>query len=145
MFTSDTHKPDRSTAAGKAALIWLGVTVFCISFDRIYALFSHDVSSRYLSLMFLYPLLGGAAFYFLLWLLVPRAEELKNRHLAAQCYNSGIATLTAGSALKGILEIAGSTSPYTPAYFFFGWTVTVLGLLIYGYNLFGFRKESNSL
>lgn len=145
MFTSDTNKPGRSAAAGKTALIYLGVTVLCISFDRIYALFSHNVSSRYLSFLFLYPLLGGAAFYFLIWLLVPRAEELKNRHLAAQCYHSGIAALTAGSALRGILEIAGTASPYTPVYFFFGWTLTVLGLLIYGHSLFGFRKESNGL
>ena len=142
MFTSDTNKPDRG-AAGRTALIYLGVTVLCISFDRIYALFSHGVSSPYMSLMFLYPLMGGAAVYFLLWLTAPRARENRNLRLAEHCYNPGIAALTVGSALRGILDIAGTTSPYTPVYVFFGWTMTGLGLLIYGYGLFGPRREAD--
>lgn len=46
----------------KTAAVYLAATVFTIIIDRIYAVFGHGVSSRNMSWMFLYPLVGALPF-----------------------------------------------------------------------------------
>lgn len=46
-------------AAKKGALIYLGITLFCFIFSTIYEYFSHSVYSEYMTLLFLFPFLGG--------------------------------------------------------------------------------------
>jgi prolipoprotein diacylglyceryltransferase len=62
--------------------------------------------------MFLYPLIGGALFYFIIYVFTNKISKFKCYRLFFNIYNSGIATLTFGSFIKGILELAGADSIY---------------------------------
>lgn len=95
-------------SAGVYALWAAGAVVF----DRIYALFSHGVASASMSLMFLYPLLGGALPALLLACLRPEIASARRWRLLYNVTGSGLAILTVGSLLRGILEIAGTGSAY---------------------------------
>lgn len=121
----------RSRSAGKTALVYLVVAVFCVIFDRVYALYGHGVYSAAMSLMFLYPLAGGTAVFALLWGLVPDAERIRRRTLFYNSYNSGIAALTVASALRGVFDIAGTSSPYLPV-------MIVSGALFCAFGLAGY-------
>lgn len=112
----------------RTAFAYLFLTVLCVCIDRIYALFAHGVYSRAMSWMFLYPLLGGCVFYFLLESRVTGFFHRKGVRLGRNLYNSGIAALTAGSLLKGILDIAGTASPYVALFQITGIVFSVVGL-----------------
>ena len=58
--------------------------------------------------MFLCPLIGGVGVFGAMRML--RLRPLPRFSINA--YNSGIATLTVGSTLQGVFEIAGTSSPY---------------------------------
>jgi hypothetical protein len=133
--TSAIHKQQRSRQTLKTAWVYLAAAAFCILFDRVYALFGHGVQSAAMSRMFLYPLLGGALMFFLQWLFVPEPCRVRHYRLLFNLYNSGLAALTVGSLLQGILEIAGTTSPYLVAFPVFGWTTLYAGLLFFLLNL----------
>ena len=91
---------------------YVGISLFCVLFSLIYSLFSHGIHSRYMSWMFLWPLVLGAlpaglaAFGFL-----PPAEAAGEG--MKDLYRFGIAALTVAGMLKGVLEIAGNDSVYT--------------------------------
>ena len=102
----------------KTIIIYFLITIFLIIFDRVYSLFSHGVSSLSMNLMFLYPLLGGVVVYYILGYL---SKNKKNSMIISfNIYNSGIAILTVGSLLKGIMDIAGTSSEYIKYYLIIG-------------------------
>ena len=80
-------------------------TLFCLAFAKIYNHFGHGVTSRYLDLAFLIPLIFGVAIYLLLFLL-PQSKGIDR--ISYNLYNSAIVTLVTGSLLQGIMEIAGT-------------------------------------
>ncbi|MDD3214712.1 MAG: hypothetical protein PHY64_13635, partial [Eubacteriales bacterium] len=85
----------------KTAFIYLGISALCFAIDQIYALYGHGVHSPAMTLMFLYPLIGGALMFTLLSLSKTAVEAKPRYRVYYNRYNSGIATLTAGSLLKG--------------------------------------------
>lgn len=100
----------------------------CALASVVYAQFSHGVRSASMERMFLYPLLGGALAYAVL---LPLWDAIARGGLARPgmlCLHSGIATLTAGAFLRGILQIAGSSSPYPPAFMAVGWVLYWVGI-----------------
>ena len=97
----------------KTALVYLGAAAFCFLVAQVYGLYGHGVTSPAMTWMFLYPLLGGTLAFLLLRLIKPAAADTPQYPVAYNLYNSGIATLTVGSLLKGIFDIAGTSSPYT--------------------------------
>lgn len=103
--------------AGLAALV-----------GQIYSLFGHGVRSAAMDWMFLYPLLGGSLIDLLISLLLPGIKAQRSYRLFCNLHSAGIAALTAGSFLKGILEIAGAASPYLPWFFGTGWLLIAAGL-----------------
>lgn len=114
----------------KTVLVYIILTIVCIAIDNIYALFGHGVRSASMSLMFLYPLVGGALVYLLIGLLIPWFNHHENYRLFYNIYNSGIAILVVGSLLKGILDIAGTASPYVILFFVMGWSFVTIALVI---------------
>lgn len=128
--------------AGKTALVYLFVAGFCIFFDRIYALFGHGVFSAHMSLMFLYPLLGGALPFFLLGRLLSRPGEVALKRASFNCYNSGIAALTVGSLLRGVFDIAGTSSPYCAVFSICGWVMASSGAVLFLAGFFPRRGHS---
>ncbi len=116
----------------KTALIYLVVSAFCFLVDKVYALYGHGVTSPAMTFLFLYPLLGGALVFLLLWFVQPWAAAVPRYRAAYNLYNSGIATLAAGSLLKGIFEIAGTSSPYTVLFYIVGGLLIAAGVIGFG-------------
>lgn len=124
-------KKSKTWQLRKTVLVYLVLSVTAIAVDNIYALFGHGVRSAYMSWMFLYPMLGGALIYFLIEKLAPKAGRAAGYRLFYNVYNSGIAVLTAGSFLNGILEIAGTTSAYTAVFFITGCLFVGAGIMLF--------------
>jgi hypothetical protein len=114
----------------KTSAIWLAAAAGCIAFDKIYAIFGHDVQSAAMSRMYLYPLLGGALAFLALTLLVLAANRHRFYRLACNIYNSGLAALIGGSLLKGVFDIAGTASVYVPVMLAAGWVMVAAGAVI---------------
>lgn len=94
-------------------------TVICALFGAVYELFSHEVYSFY---AFAFPLLLGAVpFFILLKAGMPFHES------AADLIHSGVAALTAGSILKGILAIYGTSNPLIAVHWILGAALTSAG------------------
>lgn len=132
MFTLTERKTRRGNSL-KTMIVYLGVSAFCLAFDFIYSLYGHGVRSASMSLMFLYPLLGGAAVFLLLLLFSPPPGGIPRYRLLYNLYNSGIAALVVGAALRGVFEIAGTSSPYTVIF-------TAAGALFVGIGVVGFWR-----
>ena len=115
----------------KTVVVYIILSITAIAVDNIYAVFGHGVRSASMSWMFLYPLLGGALVYFFMERLAPRTGRAAGYRLFYNVHNSGIAILTAGSFLEGILEIAGTTSTYTVIFYIAGWIFLASGVLLY--------------
>jgi vacuolar-type H+-ATPase subunit I/STV1 len=87
--------------------------------------------------MFLYPLMGGIVFLSL----TAAHKKTVSRSLfriGFNLYNSGLATLTAGSMLKGIMKIAGTDSEWIPFFTQCGWGFAIIGIIIV---LIGYTKH----
>jgi hypothetical protein len=104
-------------------IAYLGASLFCGIFSFVYERFSHGVYSNSMIFLFLFPLLGGALPHGAILLLGARAP----RRVAANLYNSGVATLAVGSCLQGIFEIYGTSSPCVAAYWWAGGALVALG------------------
>ena len=108
--------------------IYMLTTLFCIAFNYLYSLFGHGVSSPYMSYAFVFSLvLGIVGFIVFGWL------NLENR-IAFNLYNAGIATLTVGSILRGIIDIAGADTIYPAYYFLVGTAFVAIGGLMVVYQ-----------
>ena len=122
MFTSDT---DALRKGAKTAFVYLLAAVFCALFGGVYERFSHSVYSYDMLYAFAYPLLGGAVPFLALGLLgrYPNAP-------ARSIYHCGIATLTVGSIIRGVLEIYGTTNELTVWYSAVGAALTFAGIVV---------------
>ena len=122
MYTSDT---DISKRALKTAFIYLIISLFCALFGAVYEVFSHGVYSFYMIYAFAFPLVGGT-FPFL-------AISLFRKHypdaIARNIYHSGIATLTVGSIIQGVLDIYGTTNRLTGLYWIVGIIMLISGIV----------------
>ena len=130
------------------------ISLFCLLFSRIYAVFSHEVSSLWMSLLFLWPLSGALPALLLEKGILPPYPEgpedsagadgpqLYPGELMHDLCRFGIAALTAASLLKGILEIAGTDSVYTDLLLAAGALMLAAGVLYYFGALFMKRHGS---
>lgn len=73
-------------------------------------------------LAFLIPFCGGMGELSML-----RMRRQKNCFL--QLYHGGVAYLTVGSILQGIVEIYGTTNGYIILYWIVGWILTLIGII----------------
>lgn len=118
LFLSDTKK-----VFIKTAIIYFVFSVIVLVFSLVYSIFSHEVYSNFLSYAFLYPLVGGSVLYILL------SFTKTFRKWPYNFYNAGIATITMGSILAGVNEIAGADTLYYLLYFLVGFILIVLSLI----------------
>lgn len=120
---------NKFSASRKTGIIYLILAVVTVMIEKIYRLFGHGVTSASMTWMFLYPLAGGLLIY-----LVSRAKfgsgDSENFRSFSNLYHSGIAALTVGSFLKGVLEIAGTGSVYLPYFFIVGFVMVLFGILL---------------
>ena len=98
----------------------------------VYGLFGHGVYSYFMTYAFMIPLLGGAMPHLLAAMKGTELADIKDTQLAI------IATLTAGSLLKGVLDIYGTTNRLLTVY-------PALALLILAIALATFIKKRGSV
>lgn len=91
----------------QCAFYYLLTALAVAAFGVIYEAFSHGVYSWYMLYAFAFPLVGGTLPFLSMGL-------FSERHYPARTcisfYHCGIATLTVGSIVQGILEIYGTTN-----------------------------------
>ena len=115
MYTSVTEKNKRN--ALKISAVFLGVSILTGLFGAIYELFSHEVYSYFMIYAFAFPLLLGTLPYLMLSL--SGGTRYPNA-LCRNLYHAGIATLTIGSIMRGVLDIYGTTNSLGNIYWFVG-------------------------
>ena len=125
MFISDNAKNRERFL--KVIQIYLALTVFLALFGAVYERFSHEVYSYFMLYAFSIPLLLGVVVFFLL---MKHGRAYPNA-LTAALYHGGIAAMSLGSIVSGILEIYGTDHPLTRLYWILGSTLCVLGVLSY--------------
>ena len=126
MSISDIEKNRQQ--ASKTAFIYLLVSLFCIIFGAVYEIYSHEVYSYYMIYAFAFPLVGGTL-QFMLLNIIP-AKKYPNA-VARNLYHSGIATLTVGSIVHGVLDIYGTTNALSLYYWLVGVAILLIGLITF--------------
>jgi hypothetical protein len=138
----DINKKNRKKQVRKTIWVYLIMTILMIVINKVYGLFGHGVHSAAMTWMFLYPLLGGVLLFFLLDRLLPeQVTRFSGYRLFYNSYNSGIATLTVGSFLKGVFAIAGTDSAYLAGFYVAGGLFIAGGLSVLGVLMLNCRKN----
>lgn len=124
------NKNNQSGSLKKQYKVYTLITLLTFIVSKIYGVFGHGVTSPSMTWMFLWPLLGGSLVYYIIEKSRPSLVSTSYFRVFSNLYNAGIATLTAGSFLQGIIEIAGASSDYIPYFFLMGGTFIVAGCLV---------------
>lgn len=90
----------------KQGIVYIIITLLTLIFGLIYEMFSHGVISKFMLFAFAIPLVLGVAVSFIRYI----AKIKTQTRLQMNLYNAGIATLTIGSIIKGVLDIYGTTN-----------------------------------
>lgn len=125
MFTSVTAS--KPTEKQKLILYDLSAALLCILFGAVYERFSHGVYSYGMIYAFVFPLVLGVLPLFLI-------EAFSAPYPPRFCrsvYHAGIAALTVGSIVSGVLEIYGTTSPLVTVYWVLGAALTMFAAVPY--------------
>ena len=122
---------NKKEQAVRTAHNYIKISLFIALFGAIYELFSHEVYSYHMIYAFVIPLAGGALPF--LAIAMGRAKRYPGK-ISRSLYHAGIATLTVGSIMSGVLAIYGTTNNLLGAYWIIG------GLLITGALLTIFRS-----
>ena len=111
----------------KRSVMYFCISMFCAVFGGIFEIFSHGVYSNYMMYAFLFPLIGGTLYNLILYSLRLRLQ----RGLSLIFYNTGIAALTIGSIVRGILDIYGTDNILANVYRYAGVVFVFLGIVFY--------------
>lgn len=136
MYTSDIELNRRQ--ASKTAFVYLLVALFFVLFGAVYEIYSHEVYSYYMLYAFTFPLIGGTLVFNILSFL--KLQKYPNA-IARNLYHSGIATLTVGSVVQGVLEIYGTTNALSDYYWSVGIVLIVIGVVAGIVGFFLQRRE----
>jgi len=124
----------------KRISMYLAISILCIAVNMIYATFGHGVSSDSMTWMFLYPLIGGILYFLLRVIMFFRNSRASRDRVCFNLYNSGIATLTVGSFLKGMMDIAGTSSKFVILYYQIGWLFIASSIILFMIRKYGKRN-----
>lgn len=102
----------------KPGIVYLLVSLFCFVFGKVYEYFGFGVTSPFMHLAFLIPLLLGALPCFAAAVkdVIRRDAPRRDHPVAMSFLGAGIATLTVGSLFRGALDIYGTSSPLAMVY-----------------------------
>lgn len=93
--------------------VCLLIAGFCFLLNAVYTSFSYGESSAYMAGMFQIPLAGGA--FPALLMMIGGWESCISRS-AFNAWNSGLAALTVGCAVRGVINISGRSTQYDAVY-----------------------------
>ncbi len=106
----------------KRVVPYVIVTLSCVLVSFIYFQFSHGVTSFHMTFLFIYPLLLGVV----VGLFKAMSAHLKPQSFfATHFYHTGVAAVTLSSLLRGVFEIAGTSSIYENILFIIGISLLV--------------------
>lgn len=124
MFISAMNNSKKE--AEKIVFLYLLVAIFCACFGAVYEWFSHGVFSYYMLYAFMVPLIGGAAYFYCFLYF---RSGIPGR-MACRFQHFGIAALTVGCMINGVLEIYGTTNRLVSVYFIVGGGFLLVGNLM---------------
>ena len=125
VYSSDINEKNRME---KTAFGYFLIALFCALFGAVYEAFSHDVYSFYMLYAFGFPLVGGTLPF---WVLSRSSRLFCPGVWSCRLYHSGIAALTVGSIVRGILEIYGTTNRLSEVYFVTGVLLMAVGGMVF--------------
>ena len=115
-----------TSATERTAFAYLLATAFTALFGGVYEVFSHGVWSGWMVYAFALPLgLGALPFG---WLSLQRKPL--PRSWVCRLHHAGVATLTVGSVMQGVLVIYGTTNRLIMVYWAAGLALLLLAQLI---------------
>lgn len=118
LFTSDIDYRKKST---KIALVYLLISIFTALFGAVYEKFSHGVYSYSMLYAFAYTLVLGVLPY----ICIAISKEPKLPPVVSRLFcHFGVATLTVGSIIQGVLDIYGTMN-------YLSYVYPVIGALLY--------------
>ena len=103
-------------------------TLSCVLFAMVYEYFSHGVISYFMVFAFIIPLVLGVISVSIFCL--KKVRKMPTR-LENNMYNAGVATITIGSIIEGILQIYGTTNVKVDVYFIVGIILLVIAIFSY--------------
>ena len=115
-----------TSATERTAFVYLLAASFTALFGGVYEAFSHGVWSGWMVYAFAFPLVLGALPF--LWLSL-RKKPLP-RAWCCRLHHAGVATLTVGSVMEGVLAIYGTTNRLTLGYWIVGISLLLLAQTI---------------
>ena len=99
------------------------ITIFFFAFSRIYEAFSFGETSVHMYYLFAIPLVGGIILAILL-------KALPNfSRLSLNLWNSAVATITAGTIFRGIVNLSGRSTTLDTPYWYVGIGFAILAIV----------------
>ena len=138
MFTSDINNKNK---AFKTAFVYLLISLFCAFFGAVYEIFSHGVYSYFMIYAFGFTLAGGTLPFSILAL--SKTKWYPNK-LTYSFYHYGIATLTVGSIVRGVLDIYGTSNDLSNIYWWVGFAFILVSFCAAAADTIKRRKTTKS-
>ncbi len=132
MYTSDTEYKNRTGSADllRSGTAYLIASVLVAAAGWMYELFSHGVYSNYMIYAFMVPLVCGALPDILAATRGCRSKK-RSGSSASGLRLAAVVTLTAGSLIKGVLDIFGTTNRLLVIYPIIGLALAIAALIAY--------------
>ena len=107
----------------KTVISYTLITIFFFAFSRIYEAFSFGETSVHMYYLFAIPLVGGIILAILL-------KALPNfSRLSLNLWNSAVATITAGTIFRGIVNLSGRSTTLDTPYWYVGIGFAILAIV----------------
>lgn len=120
-------------------MVYLIISIFFFLFSRIYVSLSYGEYSFFMNTLSLVPLIGGGLLVGLL-LVQPNLSRV-----SFNLWNSGVAVLTAGFLLRGIINLSGCSTTLDGPYWLIGAGFLGLALVSFGLSLFRSKKLTDEM
>ena len=120
-------------------MVYLIISIFFFLFSRIYVSLSYGEYSFFMNTLSLVPLIGGGLLVGLL-LVQPNLSRV-----SFNLWNSGVAVLTAGFLLRGIINLSGRSTTLDWPYWLIGAGFLGLALVSISLSLFRSKKLTDEM
>ena len=120
-------------------MVYLILSIFLFIFSRVYVSLSYGEVCIFMNTLSLVPLIGGGLLVGLLYL-----QPTLSR-ISFNLWNSGVAVLTAGFLLRGIINLSGRSTTLDWPYWLIGAGFLGLALVSFGLSLFQSKKLTDEM
>ena len=107
----------------KTIISYTLITIFFFAFSRIYEAFSFGETSVHMHYLFAVPLIGGILLA-IFFKVLPHFSRI-----SLNLWNSAVATITAGTLFRGIVNLSGRTTTLDAPYWYVGIGFAVLAIV----------------